>query len=195
MTPAIVRPSTAFWLVAGAFVLGLVQIPTHEAAHAAACFALDGGGSVLAYNIALGTVGSGLPEALEAAAGPLLGLLLCFLAITVSRAKRPAGAPGALCIVSIFAFRPLALGCIYLSKGAWEGQYMSFDETLVAAALRVPSWAAVLPSLGLSLILLAIAVRPVPPTALPAWLASITAGGLLGTLVWMRVLGPVLLPW
>jgi hypothetical protein len=103
--------------------------------------------------------------------------------------------PAAYAVSLVSAARPLALSASYFGSGDWLSGREAFDE--VTLAHEVGAWPAVVIVAVVLLFLFCvwIVAKQVPATSRLSWTAAVIGAGALGTIVWLRVLGPAVLPW
>jgi hypothetical protein len=174
---------------------GLLMIPLHEGAHWVACSGLGGQGCAIFYDVAPGTVEPGWRRGVKTAAGPALDFLIMAIAAAAAWRYRSWAVPVALAVTAVLAFRPVALGSLFLWERVRNDTQIYSDETAVAVHMKLPPEIGAVGAALLALLCVCFIGRLSTLRSLASWAPAILIGGAIGVLTWMRALGPVLLPW
>lgn len=182
---------------AGAVLLGLLSLPLHEGAHWLACKGLAGSGCALFYDMAPGQTSPGLATVLKAAAGPATGLFLVALATVLSLRDGVRHHLEALVVAVAGGWGNVWFAAHYvrLRLRPDPNTQFSSDESVVAATLGLPPGLIVVALGALVLGCWLMIIRRFRARSGVLWLGVVVAGAFLGISLWLRAIGPFLLPW
>jgi hypothetical protein len=185
-------------VLSAAFLIGLLQIPWHEGAHALACRALRGVDCAFFFNMAPGRVSEGGARALHVGMGPAASLLLAIVAaIAAGTARHAATLPVAFAVTLVTAYRPVSLAVRYFlfQVSPKIGNGNSFDEVTVAHELHLRPSIVVAGSAVAVLVCVWLVLRRIPRRFWIPWMCCVGLAGMAGQFAWLRLIGPVVLPW
>jgi hypothetical protein len=131
----------------------------------------------------------------KTAAGPALDFLIMAIAAAAAWRYRSWAVPVALAVTAVLAFRPVALGSLFLWERVRNDTQIYSDETAVAVHMKLPPEIGAVGAALLALLCVCFIGRLSTLRSLASWAPAILIGGAIGVLTWMRALGPVLLPW
>jgi hypothetical protein len=147
------------------------------------------------YDVTPGTVPQGWRRGVASAAGPAVDYLMMLIAAAAAWRYRSSMVPVALSVIAVLAFRPVTLASIFLWKRAWHNTRISTDETEIALHMKLPPEIGVVGAALFALFCVCFVARLATLRSLATWAPAIAIGGTIGVLIWLRALGPVLLPW